>query len=150
MDSAAQGFDGLPGFIGRSSVHHNVFNVAVVTFNELKGQYLLIDFWASWCGPCRQENPVLVEVYKDYNDRGFEIVGVSLDESREKWVNAIVKDGLPWIHVSDLKYWQNDVSSAYGVKAIPHTVLVDPEGIIIAKNLRGKELRNKLKNLFSE
>ena len=119
-----------------------------VSFSDIQQRYVLIDFWASWCGPCRQENPYVVEMYNEYKGKGFEIIGVSLDESREKWLEAIDKDGLEWYHVSDLKGWSNEVGDLYGVKAIPHTVLVDQDGIIIAKNLRGESLRRKLEELL--
>jgi len=116
--------------------------------SELRGKVVLVDFWASWCGPCRRENPNVVRMYNDYKDKGFEILGVSLDRDRERWLQAIEKDGLTWPHVSDLKGWQNSVAKAYGVHSIPHTVLLDEEGRIIARNLRGAALEKKLKELF--
>ena len=119
-----------------------------ISLSSFKGKYLLIDFWASWCGPCRVENPNVVALYQEMKDKDFEIIGVSFDTDREKWVNAIKEDGVNWIHVSDLKGWKNAVGATYGVNAIPHTVLLDKEGVIIAKNLRGKDLREKLESIL--
>jgi len=113
-----------------------------------QGKYTLIDFWAGWCNPCRQENPVLVENYAKYKDKGFEIFGVSLDKTKESWVNAIEADGITWPQVSDLKYWDCAAREIYGFNSIPHNVLVDRDGIIIAKNLRGEELGAKLAEIF--
>jgi thiol-disulfide isomerase/thioredoxin len=112
--------------------------------------YLLVDFWASWCGPCRDENPNLVAVYNDYKDKGFDILGVSLDRDKDSWLKAIRNDNLTWHHVSDLLYWENRAAKIYGVRSIPSNVLIDPNGIIIAKNLRGKELREKLEEIFDK
>ena len=117
--------------------------------SSLKGKYVLIDFWASWCGPCRRENPNVVRVYNAYKDKGFEILGVSLDRSKAPWVQAIEKDGLTWQHVSALNYFSGPAAKTYGVGAIPYTVLIDPEGKIVAKNLRGKALENKLAQVLS-
>ena len=120
----------------------------VITLSSLRGNYVLIDFWAAWCGPCRRENPNVVRVYNEYSDRNFEILGVSLDKTREKWLEAIAQDGLPWLHVSDLKFWRSQAAQDYQVNAIPATFLIDPEGKIIAKNLRGASLEAKLKEIF--
>ena len=112
-----------------------------VRFSDKLGKgYVLLDFWAAWCGLCRRENPNVVEVFNKYRDRGFDVVGVSLDQSRESWVEAIEKDGLAWTHVSDLLYWHSKPARLYGIRAIPSNVLIDKNGIIIKKNLRGKEL----------
>ncbi len=123
-------------------------NQQPLTLSTLQGSYLLIDFWASWCVPCRKENPHVVEVYHDFRDKGFEILGVSLDTKNESWLEAIEKDQLDWLHVSDLKGWQSEAGRLYGINSIPHTVLIDPEGKIIAKGLRAKELREKLETIL--
>jgi thiol-disulfide isomerase/thioredoxin len=113
------------------------------------GKYVLIDFWASWCGPCRAENPNLVKVYNDFKDKGFDIFGVSLDTDRKSWLKAIKDDNLTWHHVSDLKGWENSAAQVYGVRAIPANVLLDKDGYIIGKNLRGEDLRKKLEAVFA-
>jgi peroxiredoxin len=113
-----------------------------------QGNVLLIDFWASWCGPCRRSNPELVEIYNEYHDRGFEILGVSLDDDAENWKKAIENDGLTWYQISDLKGWKCEGSRLYGVPAIPHTVLVDRKGIIRAKKLHGPELKDTIESLL--
>ncbi|MDB4105395.1 AhpC/TSA family protein [Salibacteraceae bacterium] len=122
----------------------------VLKLSDLRGQYVLIDFWASWCGPCRKENPNVRKVYAKYHDKGFEILGVSLDKNSSAWLNAIQQDGLQWKHISDLKYWQSSVVPEYQIKGIPLTFLVDPEGNIVAKNLRGPSLEAKLAEIFGE
>jgi TPR repeat protein/peroxiredoxin len=119
-----------------------------VRLSNLRGWYVLIDFWASWCGPCRQENPAMVRLYREYNKLGFEILGVSLDESKERWEGAIGKDGLPWVHVSDLRGWKSAAGKLYSVNAIPKTVLLDKEGKVIALGLRGEELRERIIELI--
>jgi thiol-disulfide isomerase/thioredoxin len=116
--------------------------------SSLKGKVVLVDFWASWCGPCRKENPNVVAIYGKYHDKGFEVFSVSLDKDRDSWLNAIAKDNLLWPdHVSDLKYWKSEGAATYGVSAIPFTVLIDKKGKIVAKKLRGEELENKVKEL---
>jgi len=123
-------------------------NGDTIELSSLRGKVVLIDFWAAWCGPCRQENPNVIKVYNKYKDQGFEIYGVSLDRSRDAWVEAIKADKLPWIHVSDLKYFESQAAAIYNVEGIPYTVLLDRDGTIIAKNLRGKALEDKLKEIF--
>ncbi|WP_439882908.1 redoxin domain-containing protein [Pontibacter sp. MBLB2868] len=120
------------------------------SLSSLRGKYVLIDFWASWCGPCRKENPNVVKMYNKYKNKGtgFEIYGVSLDQSREKWLAAIEKDQLTWPHVSDLKGWESSAAQAYNITAIPQTILLDPQGKIIAKGLRGEDLEAKLATLL--
>ncbi|MEL7145852.1 MAG: TlpA disulfide reductase family protein [Bacteroidota bacterium] len=119
-----------------------------VSLSSLKGKYVLIDFWAAWCRPCRMENPNVKLVYEAYADKGFEILGVSLDRKKSDWLKAIEKDGLPWKHVSDLKYFNSEAARLYEIQAIPATYLIDPEGNILAKGLRGPSLRAKLKEIF--
>ncbi|GAB4243627.1 MAG: hypothetical protein Kow0027_02860 [Saprospiraceae bacterium] len=121
-----------------------------LSLKDLRGKVLLIDFWASWCGPCRRENPNVVKAYNKYHDKGFDVLGVSLDKDKKRWLDAIEKDGLIWHHVSDLKGWANAAAQLYGVRSIPHTVLLDKDGKIIARNLRGPELEQKLAELFGE
>lgn len=119
-----------------------------VQLASMKGKVVLVDFWASWCGPCRQENPNVVKLYQQYHGKGFEILGVSLDRSKDDWLKAIKDDNLTWMHVSDLQYWQNAAARLYGVNAIPQSFLLDKDGKIIAKGLRGEDLAKKLTELF--
>ncbi|MBA3664556.1 MAG: TlpA family protein disulfide reductase, partial [Bacteroidetes bacterium] len=107
------------------------------------------DFWASWCGPCRREMPNVVKAYNKYKDKGFEIYGVSLDQDKDRWVEAIKKDGITWPQVSDLKYWDSEAAKVYGVQGIPFTVLLDKEGKILAKGLRGAELEAAIENALA-
>lgn len=118
--------------------------------SALRGKYVLVDFWASWCGPCRKENPNVVAAYKKYHDKGFEILGVSLDSKKEAWLKAINDDHLTWKHVSDLKGWANTAAALYGVKSVPASFLLDKDGKVVAKDLRGEELNNTLANLFKD
>ncbi|MCD4737270.1 MAG: AhpC/TSA family protein [Bacteroidales bacterium] len=121
-----------------------------VKLSSLYGNYLLIDFWASWCGPCRRENPNLVSAYNKYNKKGFEIFGVSFDKDKDKWLEAIADDNLIWNHVSDLIGWGNAAGKLYAIKSIPSNTLLDPDGKIIAKNLRGEDLIKKLEEIFDK
>jgi peroxiredoxin len=118
--------------------------------SDLRGKIVLIDFWASWCRPCRMENPNVKRVYDRFNKKGFEILGVSLDRDHAAWVKAIQDDGLPWKHVSDLGFWNNAAAQEYGVTGIPYTVLVDREGKILDKGLRGEQLEQKLAELLGK
>ena len=115
-----------------------------ISLSSLKGNIILLDFWASWCGPCRQENPNVVKVYQQFHSKGFEILGVSLDRTKDDWLKAIKDDNLTWLHVSDLQYWQSAAARLYGVNAIPQSFLLDKDGKIIAKGLRGDQLAKKL------
>jgi len=121
-----------------------------ITLSSLKGKVVLIDFWASWCGPCRQENPNVVRVYNEYKSKGFEIYGVSLDKERDSWLAAIKEDQLSWLHVSDLQFWSSAAAQTYHVRAIPATYLIGRDGIILAKNLRGPALEAKLAEVLEK
>lgn len=119
-----------------------------VSLSSFKGKYVLVDFWASWCKPCREENPNVVKAYNKFNAKNFTILGVSLDQTKDAWVNAIRKDGLTWTNVSDLQFWNNAAAQLYHVQGIPQNFLIDPNGKIIARNLRGAALDAKLCELL--
>ena len=119
-----------------------------VSLSDFRGKYVLLDFWASWCPPCRAEMPNLVKAYKDYKDKGFDIVGISLDSKADAWAKGVKDLNITWTQLSDLKGWQNSGAALYGVNSIPHTVLVDKDGTIIAKNLHGQELEDKIKEVL--
>ncbi|MCO5235786.1 MAG: TlpA family protein disulfide reductase [Chitinophagaceae bacterium] len=121
-----------------------------IDLGSFRGRYVLVDFWASWCAPCRQENPAVVAAYNTYKDKNFTILGVSLDKNKTAWLNAIQKDGLAWTQVSDLKEWESKVVSLYNIEGIPFNVLLDPDGIIIAMNLRGQMLHKKLAEVLDK
>lgn len=123
-------------------------NGKTLSLSSLRGKVVLVDFWASWCKPCRMENPNVKKVYEKYHGKGFEILGVSLDRDMNAWTGAIQQDGLPWLHVSDLQFWNNAAAQQYGITSIPFTVLVDKEGKVIDKNLRGPALEAKLAEIF--
>ncbi|MGN7721430.1 redoxin domain-containing protein [Chitinophaga sp. 22620] len=136
--------------VGQPAIDFNQRDAAgnPVTLASFRGKYVLVDFWASWCGPCRAENPNVVKAFNRFKEKGFTILGVSFDERKDKWQQAIEQDGLTWTHVSDLRGWGNEVGKLYGIRAIPQNVLVDPEGKIIARNLRAEDLNRKLEELL--
>ena len=133
-----------PDFIGTTPEGNKL------SLKNALGKVTLIDFWASWCRPCRMENPYMVEIYNKYHNQGFNVISVSLDKTKESWLHAIKDDGLKWQHVSELKFWKDPIAKKYGVRSIPQTFLLDKDGIIRAKNLRREELEQKIKELLNE
>ena len=122
-----------------------------VKLSSFRGKYVLVDFWASWCGPCRRENPNVVQAFNQFKNKNFTILGVSLDRpgQKENWIKAIKEDNLTWTHISDLKFWQSEVVPVYQVGSIPFNVLVDPDGKVVAENLRGNALEQKLQEVLN-
>ena len=121
-----------------------------LSMHAVKGKVKILDFWASWCGPCRTENPNVVELYKKFHPKGLEIIGVSLDENKDQWLQAIKDDKLGWKQMSDLKGWQNEGAQLYAVNSIPHTMLVDADGTILARGLHGEKLQTKLEEVLNK
>jgi peroxiredoxin len=138
------------GAVGTEAIDFTQNDTAghAIALSSFKGKYVLVDFWASWCGPCRMENPNVVSMFSKFRNKNFTVLGVSLDKAKDPWVRAIKDDGLTWTQVSDLKYWNNEAALKYHVQAIPTNLLIDPNGKIVGKNLRGAELQNKLCELL--
>lgn len=144
----AQGVLGIPIDQPAPDFIQNDIDGKPVSLESIKGKYILLDFWASWCGPCRMENPNLVVAYKKYHEKGFEIIGISLDEDKDAWEKAINQDNLTWTQLSDLKGYDNEVAKLYNVTALPYNYLINPEGKIIARLLKKERLTDRLEKSF--
>jgi len=142
--------DAKIGAIGTEAIDFTQNDTAgrAVSLSSFRGKYVLVDFWASWCGPCRMENPNVVNTYQKFKGKNFTVLGVSLDKSKEPWIKAIKDDGLAWTQVSDLKYWYNEAAAKYHIQSIPQNLLIDPNGKIVGRNLRGPDLQARLCELL--